>query len=641
MLLLIKTVGWLLARCPEGIAQLFCNALGDLIYFLPTGRRFYALSNLHHAFPEKPDSWRRKIARQSCRRVVELAAFAVASPWFSDERYRQTLRITPEARGIMEKFDRSRGLVALIPHFTMIEALGQMPQNFSDEIPKMAAIYRPLDNPAVDQWVKNSRQRFGIILLSRKKDMLKAKTILSEGGCLTILYDQNAGNTGALITLFDRIVSATNLPGIMANKYGSQVVVVYPRRTSFWRADLCFHFMKCDTDPVDITVESNAWLENYLRSSDEACEEWLWSHKRWKNQDVPARRLRLQQKKDFLDACKQYHGWTELPRRTRFWIRLPNWLGDIVMALPLLRVLRNSRPDAEITILVKERYIPLLEKLGIADCLMALPPKGPGYYRHFQKLRHSYPDTWLLFTNSLRGDIEARLAGCPQRFGMLRPGKPRPLLTHAWIMPGDFDETQTHQTRVWEKYLRHFGLDGEPDFEPFTWPGDPVDGPSPIGLICGTENDPEKRWPIEYWRALIQRLIREQPETHILLFGTSRDISTTSEVAEGFPKEQVIDLAGKTSLLELAGKLAACRVVVCNDTGGMHLANALGTPVAALFGPTNPIRTGPIFKAPLQIIQPAGCPATGGLPIDKVQPETVWEELSVLLTTSGNPAAKV
>ena len=165
-------------------------------------------------------------------------------------------------------------------------------------------------------------------------------------------------------------------------------------------------------------------------------------------------------------------------------------------------------------------------------------------------------------------------------------------------------------------------------------------GPAPIGLICGTENDPEKRWPVEYWRALIRRLLREQPETPILLFGTARDISTTSEVAEGFPHEQVIDLAGKTSLLEFAEKLAACRMVVCNDTGGMHLANAIGTPVAALFGPTNPVRTGPIFKAPLQVIQPAGCPATGGLPIDEVQPETVWEEMAALLETSGNPAAK-
>ena len=431
MLFVIKMVGWLLARSPERLARCFCEVLGDLIYFLPIGLRFNALSNLHHAFPNKPDSWRREIARQSCRRLVEMAAFAVASPGFSDERYRRSLRITPKIRSAIEEIDLSNGIVALVPHFTMAEALVLLPHTFSNLVPTIATIFRPLDNMALDRWVKRTRQRFGMIMLSRKKDILRAKTILSEGGCLNILYDQNAGNTGALITMFDRIASATDLPGIMAQKYGCRVVVAYTKRTNFWRADLCLHLLKDGSDPTNVTVESNAWLENYLRSSDEACAEWLWGHKRWKNQDVPARRLRLQQKKNYLEACKQYHGWTELPRRTRFWIRLPNWLGDIVMALPLLRVLRNSRPDAEITILVKERFIPLLEKLGVADCLMALPPKGPGYYRYFRKLRHCYPDTWLLFTNSLRGDIEARLAGCPQRFGMLRPGKPRPLLTHA------------------------------------------------------------------------------------------------------------------------------------------------------------------------------------------------------------------
>ena len=640
MLVVIKMVGRLLSVCPERMAQLFCNALGDLIYFLPTGRRFYALSNLHHAFPDKPDSWRREIARQSCRRVVEMAAFTLASPWFSKERCLRCLRVTPEIRSSVEEIDFSTGVVALAPHFTLMETSVQLPHIFSNVVPMMASIYRPLDNSALNRWVISIRERFGMILLSRKKDIIKTKTILSKGGGLAVLYDQNAGNSGALITLFDRIVSATDLPGIMARKYGCRLVILYTKRTDFWRADLRFHLMKDSSDIASVTVESNAWLENYLRSSDEACAEWLWSHKRWKNQDVPARRLRLEQKKNYLETCRQYHGWTELPRHTRFWIRLPNWLGDIVMALPLLRILHRSRPDVEITILAKEHFIPLLEKIGVADKLLVLPDKGPGYYRHFHRLRSHYPDTWLFFTNSLRGDLEAFLARCPQRFGMLRPGKPRPFLTHAWTMPVDFDETQIHQTSVWEQYLQHFGLAAEPDFAPFAWPINSSEDPSPIGMICGTENEPDKRWPVQHWQALIQSLLREYSGAPVLLFGTSGDCSITAAVAEGFPPEQVIDLAGKTSLLEFAGKLAACRLVVCNDTGGMHLANALGTPVAALFGPTNPVRTGPIFKAPLQVIQPAGCPATGGLPIDAVLPETVEEKLTELLETSGNPAAR-
>ena len=78
----------------------------------------------------------------------------------------------------------------------------------------------------------------------------------------------------------------------------------------------------------------------------------------------------------------------------------------------------------------------------------------------------------------------------------------------------------------------------------------------------------------------------------------------TSAVAAGFSAERVHDLAGKTGLIDYCGALKQCRLVVTNDTGGMHLANALGVPLIALFGPTNPVRTGPIFAGPTTILQP-------------------------------------
>ena len=78
---------------------------------------------------------------------------------------------------------------------------------------------------------------------------------------------------------------------------------------------------------------------------------------------------------------------------------------------------------------------------------------------------------------------------------------------------------------------------------------------------------------------------------------------------------------------ELAGELAACDLVVGNDTGGMHLANAVGTPVAVLFGPTNPLVTGPFFDAPRLNIQPEGCPPEGGSSIQLLEPGTVANQL--------------
>jgi ADP-heptose:LPS heptosyltransferase len=306
------------------------------------------------------------------------------------------------------------------------------------------------------------------------------------------------------------------------------------------------------------------------------------------------------------------------------------------MALPLLRAVRVGRPDAEITLLVQPAFVPLLERLAVADRLISLPPQGPGYAQFFKKLREEYPDVHVLFTNSARGDNEARLIGAPQRFGLKRPGKWRPFLTHAWNIPADLDETQIHQTRVWEKYFQHFGLKESLDLRPIAWPGaKPATKENPvIGLICGTENFPEKRWPVEHWRELIQSILAAQPMATISLFGTARDGAITQAVAEDFSPNQVRNLAGKTNIVEFAAALANCTVVVCNDTGGMHLANLLGVPVVAVYGPTNPVRTGPIFEAPRAILQPAGCPATGGTTLTNLKVAQVIQALKSHLAHS-------
>ncbi|MEM8550144.1 MAG: glycosyltransferase family 9 protein [Verrucomicrobiota bacterium] len=152
-----------------------------------------------------------------------------------------------------------------------------------------------------------------------------------------------------------------------------------------------------------------------------------------------------------------------------------------------------------------------------------------------------------------------------------------------------------------------------------------------IGLIPGTENDPSKRWPADHWRALIEQLLIERKDAQLSTFGTSRDVEITQRVVEGFPPERVQDLAGKTGLVEFAEALAGLDLLICNDTGGMHLANMLGTPVLVIFGPTNPVRTGPIFHAPAVLLQPEGCPPTGGMPIDQVEPKRVAEEAMALL----------
>jgi ADP-heptose:LPS heptosyltransferase len=459
-------------------------------------------------------------------------------------------------------------------------------------------------------------------LLSRKEGFAEALKILRRKGFVGVLFDQNAGLQGALTLLFDRVCSTTELPGLMAEKFAARVYGIHPRRLGFWRVEIHAHLIPHDGSGESVTLGLNRWLEDSLRADDSLCASWLWAHDRWRNQDIPAQRFRLEAKRNLLAADLAARGGSPMPRRTRIWIRLPNWLGDVVMALPLIRTLRASRPDAELTFVGKAPYLALLETLGLADRSEPLPPRGLGYFAHFRRLRQEHSDVWLLFTNSLRGDLEAWCAGARQRFGLVRPGKPRPFLTHRHFLAASGPEV--HQLRQWTEFCAAFGLPRDLDLRPVAAASAPeVDM---IGLIPGSENTPEKRWPIAHWRSLIAT----HPQHRFMIFGTPNDAPIAAAVSEGFPPARVVNVTGKTDLPGFAAALGRCRVLVTNDTGGMHLANALGVAVIGLFGPTNPLRTGPVFNAPRVILQPPGCPATGGGNLADLRPETVAAALQDL-----------
>ena len=625
LLFSLKILGWLVAHTPEPLLRVLAAALGDFIFFGVRRRRRLVLSNLHHAFPEKSAAWRRAIGRASCHRLVETGLLSLATPFLDERRYRRIISAAPELVACYAEH-HAAPVATLIcaPHLAYWEAQTAMSLVVPTPFPEFGTIFRPLDNPAADALVKSSRERYGMKLLSRKEGFAEALKILRRQGFVGVLFDQNAGLQGALTTLFGRVCSTTELPGLMAEKFGARVYGIFPRRRAFWRVEIGVQLIASDGTSEGVTLALNRWLEELLRGDDNLCASWLWAHDRWRNQDMPSRRLRLEAKRNFLAADLRARGLAELPHRTRIWIRVPNWLGDVVMAVPLLRALRASRPDAEITVVAKKHFLPLLESWQVADRCHALPPRGPGYFLQFWRLRSAYIDTWLFFTNSARGDLEARLTGCRQRFGLVRPGKPRPLLSHAYRVPADFDERTHHQLDLWEIFLRHFGLNAPPDRTPLNSSHVTRHTSHLIGLIPGSENNPEKRWPAAHWRALIEAF----PTERFVLFGTANDAPITSAIATGFDPARVENLAGKTDLPAYADRLRACRLLVTNDTGGMHLANALGVPLIALFGPTNPVRTGPVFAAPTRLLQPPGCPPTGGSPLADLAPATVIDALT-------------
>lgn len=625
---LINLLGKILSLIPTPILAGLTRIAGYIIYFTTPSRRRILLSNLYHAFPQKSESWRRKIARTSCARMIEMGLFVLASPFLSKKRTEKTLIPTDSYKKYAEIHNRTtHPLILLLPHFSLTEALNLYTFHYEGKELNTGIIFRPFRNKAINQWVKDSRERFGLKLLSRKEGFFQAVNILKSNGIIGILFDQNAGTPGSLTTFFDRLASTTELPDMLYRKFETSVAIMFTERTSFWKAKLRVHALPQVQNGTPISILANEWLENKLKENDNYCADWLWYHNRWSIENRHVYRLHLSTKRNILAETLHYKKQTQLPKKTKFYIRLPNWLGDVVMALPLIRAIKKARPDASITLISQKAYATFLTHLNIADKIISLPKKDYSYYFSFFRYRKEYPDLHFLFTNSLRGDLEARIIGAPQRFGMLRAGKKRPFLTDVWNVPANIDERENHQTHVWLQCLRYFGLKEEIDYTSYSnlFNIDVNKKQESIGLICGTENSPEKRWPINHWRQLINLFLKNHPELNIYLFGTPRDKEVTSQVSEGFDANKVINLAGKTSLNEFSEHLANCQVIICNDTGGMHLANALGTPVIAIFGPTNPVRTGPIFNSPKIILQPKNCPPTGGANISEVEPEEVLQ----------------
>jgi heptosyltransferase II len=622
---LLKCCGWTVAHTPEALWRGVSIVLGDALLILLSRRRYATVSNLHHAFPDRPLQWHRGIARESSRRLIETALLSLASPFFSEERIRRTAALSPELAAFMQaRADQPRPVVFAALHAAHWEALVWLALLSPAPIGEFGVIFRPLKQAPVDAYVKRTRERFGLQLLSKRAGFQSALRILRQRGTIGLLFDQSAGDEGSLTLLFDRVCSTSELAGMLAAKFQADLQALYPRRTGFWRVQLHTEAVAHDGTQTGATLALNRWLESVLQREEDFCASWLWAHNRWRTQDRPQRRLRLEQKRDLLAEDLAARRLTALPRRTRFFIRLPNWLGDVVMVLPLLQAVRISRPDAELTLIGRGSFAPLVAAAGVADHYLPLPRRGAGYFRAFLRLRHRYPDTYILFTQSVRGDLEAWLTGCRQRFG-LRRGHRRPLLTQVYAPPAGFVEREHHQLVLWQQFLEHFGLQAPLPRQPLLPPLGVRHG---IGLIAGSENNPEKRWPVAHWRALIEAL----PEESFVLFGTANDRPITSAIAAGH-SGRVEDLAGKTDLPQYLERLRRCELLVTNDTGGMHLANALGVPLVAVFGPTNPVRTGPVFDAPHLIMQPPGCPPTGGGRLEDLPPARVLEAIQELRRT--------
>ena len=285
----------------------------------------------------------------------------------------------------------------------------------------------------------------------------------------------------------------------------------------------------------------------------------------------------------------------------------PSALGDVIQALPVLRLLKLHFCDSEIFWWVDSSFAPLLEG----------DPDLTGIVR-FERRRWAAPRHWPEMLRSIRWmraqhfDLVIDLQ-CLARSGAF-----------AWLANGKFliglDEVRegargfydiavrraSFHTHAVDWYLAVLPQLGVPVHKNFQWlperpqiaaavkhnrPDAFASTPQLIVLQPGARWR-NKRWPAENFAGLVRLIVNDFPAARFAILGDGKDRPLGEIISRVLP-ERCLNLCGETTLPEMVEWLRLCDLMVTNDTGPMHAAAALGKPVIALFGPTEPRRTGP------------------------------------------------
>ncbi len=271
-------------------------------------------------------------------------------------------------------------------------------------------------------------------------------------------------------------------------------------------------------------------------------------------------------------------------------VRSPNWLGDAVMALPAVRNLKDLIEDLPLAVAAPEKLAALWQKCPFVDSVVVLD-KPKNLKASAAQLRAGDFASAVLLPNSLRAATEVWMAGIPQRIGYARSGRSM-LLTHSVPVPPR-NAARLHHRFYYLDLITAIGA-----LEDSSLPKlrkDPTTVTGARGLVLafcpGAEYGPAKRWPVENFIAMARHFIATR-KAKIVLLGAPGDTA----IADAFMKEvpEAENRVGKTSLAEFMAALVAARLVVCNDSGAMHVASALGVPTLSVFGSTEPALTGPL-----------------------------------------------
>ncbi len=301
----------------------------------------------------------------------------------------------------------------------------------------------------------------------------------------------------------------------------------------------------------------------------------------------------------------------------RLLVLAPNWLGDTVMALPALADLRRAAPSAHLAVAARPPLPAFLSLVPGVDEVIALEGTLRQQVRTVAAGRF---DRVVLLPNSFRAAWLAWRAGIPERWGYARDGRSLLLTRRAALPP-----TPCRQAEYYQTLTERLGVARGPAEPRLVLPAAVLDdarallaarghGPDDrlVVIAPATAFGPAKQWPARHVAALAA-MLSGTPGLRCVLVGGRADLETARAVRAELPPEtagRVIDLIGEMTLPVTVGMVALASACVGNDSAIMHIAAALGVPVAGLFGPTDERLTAPTVRPgarALVLTNPVAC----------------------------------
>ncbi len=300
-------------------------------------------------------------------------------------------------------------------------------------------------------------------------------------------------------------------------------------------------------------------------------------------------------------------------------VRVPNWLGDIIMTLPALMELKKILPEyCGLFVICPPSAKDLLESLPMIDYVVPLERVHHNWSsKDLRSIAHLRAGVGILFNNSLRDAVFMRLAGIKNLYGAKARGRSM-FLKRSFVFHPRVSRrlNNLHHAGKYLSIVKALGAsdwNGDlPEFKikySFDQSGPEVKAicshPSLMTIAAGAAYGGSKRWSTQNFREVANWWIKEGGI--VAAVGTWKEKDIADDVLEGLPVEKAYNMAGKTDMCELMYLLLNSKICIANDSGIMHLSAALGRPGIAIFGPTDYSATGPISNSWQVIYEKIAC----------------------------------